>query len=198
MLHVGPSAQMPRDFSQVAGHRFSATSQYRGLTFSDPYGLCPPCYPGMPGFAPLPKYEYSGTSAALGLVTTLTLKDLWFTLANPRIANRADNIVTEMSRATRQLALTTAVPGGVGGLTDGPGDAVRHAASSCQMAREFGQSVAEEIGNNHESGSGNTDKAHEMDRHNNEVGRGLAGREGSCLDNAVAAVHTPGVLRISP
>jgi hypothetical protein len=174
---------------------------YRGLTYSDPYGLCPSCeaVEFLKQEGVVRPYGYGGTAGLLALRgSTLTGADIGFATRHPLTAMRANSIVDQAAATVRQLAEQRAIPGGVRGLHNGPGDAVRHAAASCQMTREFGEARAKEIGDNHEEGSSNSEGEQAMDQHNNAVGRGLAGQRGSCMDNAVSALQTSGTLRISP
>lgn len=58
-------------------------------------------------------------------------------------------------------------------LTDGRGDAYRHALFSAMNARDLGVDMAERLGSAHELAPGQSELGREMDLHNNQVGRDI-------------------------
>jgi RHS repeat-associated protein len=172
-----------RDFAQTFFHRNRYYDPGSGrFTQEDPAGLA----------GGLNAYGFVGGnpvsySDPYGLALCCTRSEFLFILRHPLLAWRANRIVGAADLEARKLAELHVIPGGVRGLHNGPGDAIRHASAICTISREFGTPVAREIGTNHEQDNSPVAEK-KMDLHNDEVGIRLASRKGPCTDNAVRAL----------
>ena len=83
------------------------------------------------------------------------------------------------------------------GMWNGVGDALRHAAASCEMSKEFGATTARTVLSNHENDESQPIGEQRMDARNNAVGQRLAKEGGDCLDAAVGA-YRAGNLTTAP
>ena len=83
------------------------------------------------------------------------------------------------------------------GLHNGTGDALRHAAASCQLTRDTDRPRARQVLVNHENDPDQSVGEQRMDARNNAVGQRLAGADGDCLDLAVSAYRN-GELTTAP
>jgi RHS repeat-associated protein len=145
-------------------------------TYADPYGLTP-CWILDPS-----KCNFVFLASLLGRSQSETK----FIFDHPRAAWRANGIVRRAHGQAFRMASTGRIPGGVEGMHNGPGDAVRHATGMCELTRALGAQTAEAIGNNHEQDDSPAGEKR-MDQHNNAVGRRIASQRGTCIDNAVSA-----------
>jgi len=129
----------------------------------------------------------------LGYVVGRSAADVAYFFKHPLIALQAQGIVDKTAAEVYNLAAAGKIPGGVRGNHNGPADAVRHAAGICRLAREFGTETAREIGDVHENDPKEPVGEKKMDLKNNSVGRGLAGKSGDCLDNALDTLNEGGL-----
>src|SRR5690606_16625811 len=83
------------------------------------------------------------------------------------------------------------------GLHNGSGDALRHAAASCQLTRDTDRARARDVLANHENDPGQSVGEQRMDARNNAVGQRLAAADGECLNLAVTAYRN-GELTTAP
>jgi hypothetical protein len=122
--------------------------------------------------------------------------DISYAVRNPHNATRIDVLASVVEQRVEQLVISGEIPGGLEGLEDGSGDAVRHAAFMCAVTRLVGADEAEVVGTNHEDVENNPDARRAMDLANNAVGRRLGTEtKGDCVKAAAAALPQLSVIK---
>lgn len=112
------------------------------VSFYDPFGLSG-CRRWVPAWLckATTRDRYDNARSALG-EPRMSRADIAYASRHPYAASRINVIGSVIEQRVAQMAITGEIPGGLEGIEDGPGDAIRHAAFMCAVTRLVGAEEA--------------------------------------------------------